>query len=46
MNKGQGRVEVVGRRARATQLSGDLGSRMGKGTLPQSKEAKFISFMP
>lgn len=46
MNKEQGRVEVVGRRARATQLSGDLGSRIGQGTLPQSQEAQFISSMP
>lgn len=42
MNKGQGRVEVVGRRAGATQLSGDLGPRMGKQTLPQNQEAQSI----
>ena len=39
MNKGQGRVEVVGMKARATQQSGDLGSRIGKGNLPQKQEA-------
>lgn len=37
---------MVGRRARVTQRSGDFGSRMGKGTLPKSQEAQFISSMP
>lgn len=34
INEGQVVLAVVGKKARATQWSGDLGSMMGKGTLP------------